>query len=200
MIKLTDNRIIALVGMSGAGKTTVCRCFADNGFTVIDCDKVSREVVQAGGGALHELAAELSPELILPDGTLDRAKTAQLIFNDSEKRATFNRIIYPYITYNVIDKIKTADNDVLIDAPTLFDARLEGICDSIVSVCAEPEICLQRIIARDNIDKDLARARLASQHDISWYRERSQHCIINNGTEDELFNAARAVISELKGY
>ncbi|MBE6901354.1 MAG: dephospho-CoA kinase, partial [Ruminococcaceae bacterium] len=54
MIKLTDNRIIALVGMSGAGKTTVCRCFADNGFTVIDCDKVSREVVQAGGGALHE--------------------------------------------------------------------------------------------------------------------------------------------------
>ena len=199
MIKLTDKKIIGLVGRSGAGKSTVCRLFEESGYTIIDCDMVSREVVQIGCASLAELASELSPDIILPDGSLDRRRTAELIFNDDEKRALFNRIIYPYITYNVISKIKSTETDVLLDAPTLFDARLDGICDSIVSVCADIGICTQRIMRRDVIDEAMARARLSSQHDVSWYRERSDFCILNNGTENELFTAASDVIRQLKG-
>ena len=199
MIKLTDKKIIGLVGMSGAGKSTVCRLFEESGYTIIDCDMVSREVVQIGCASLAELANELSPDIILPDGSLDRRRTAEIIFNDDEKRALFNRIIYPYITYNVISKIKSTETDVLLDAPTLFDARLDGICDSIVSVCADIGICTQRIMSRDGIDETMARARLSSQHDVSWYRERSDFCILNNGTENELFTAASDVIRQLKG-
>ncbi len=199
MTKLTQNKIIGLIGMSGAGKSTVCRIFAENGYTVIDCDLSSREVVQQGYGSLEELKCELSPEVILPDGSLDRKKTAELIFNNDEKRLTFNRIIYPYITYNVMEKIKSAEGDVLLDAPTLYEARLNGICDGIVSVCAPQETCIQRIMERDNIPRELAEARLSSQHDIDWYRERSSHCIVNSGTLDELYKAGHAVIKELKG-
>lgn len=67
--------IVGLTGMSGAGKSTVCRAFAERGFDVIDCDLSAREVVQPGRPALTELHDRLSPELILQDGTLDRRKT-----------------------------------------------------------------------------------------------------------------------------
>ncbi len=199
MIELTKHRIIGLIGMSGAGKSTVCRIFSEHGYSVIDCDISAREVVQVGYNSLTELENELSPEVILPDGTLDRRKTAELIFSDVDKRMTFNRIIYPYITYNVIEKIKAADRDVLLDAPTLYDARLEGICDEIVSVCADIDVCVERIMARDGISEELARARLGSQHDIGWYKEHSSHCIINNGSVEALYNEAESIISKLKG-
>ena len=199
MIKLTQNKVIALIGMSGAGKTTVSNCFKENGYTVIDCDISAREVTMRGCPALHELARELSDEIILSDGSLDRKKTAELIFNNAEKRAVFNRIIYPYITYNVMCKVKYAENDILLDAPTLYDAKLEGICDHIVSVCADRALCLERIMNRDSISKELAAARLDSQRDKKWFLTHSDHCIINNGTKEELIKCAQNIISELKG-
>ena len=199
MLRLTERKIIGLIGMSGAGKSTVCRIFADNGYTVIDCDISAREVVEIGYHSLDELKNELSPDIINPDGTLNRRKTAELIFNDVDKRMIFNRIIYPYISYNVMEKIRSADSDVLLDAPTLFDAGLQGICDDIVSVCAEPDICVQRIMQRDNISEELAAARLSSQHGIEWYGERSSHCIMNSGGREELFAEAEKVIRQLKG-
>lgn len=199
MIKLTDKKIIGLIGMSGAGKTTVSSYFAKNGYAVIDCDISAREVTASGSPALNEIAAELSHELIRSDGTLDRRATAELIFNNEEKRLVYNRIIYPYITYNVMCKIKASAIDVLLDAPTLFDAQLEGICDKIVSVCADKEVCIARIVKRDAISRELAAARLSSQHNIDWYRERSDFCIINNGTSDDLIECARNMISHLKG-
>lgn len=199
MIKLTDKKIIGLIGMSGAGKTTVSECFEKNGFTVIDCDISAREVTVAGSPALTEIADELSPALLRADGTLDRRAAAELIFNNTEARLTYNRIIYPYITYNVMCKIKESDSDVLLDAPTLFDAQLEGICDSIVSVCADIELCIERIMQRDGISEALAAARLKSQHDIEWYQAHSDYCLLNNGTRSEMQQKAESVISELKG-
>ena len=105
MIELTQHKIIGLTGMSGAGKSTVCKAFAENGFYVIDCDIVSREVVEAGMPSLNEIAKELSPKLISDDGTLNRRLTGEMIFNDSKKRAVFNRIIYPYIIYSIVHKL-----------------------------------------------------------------------------------------------
>lgn len=191
--------IVGLTGMSGAGKSTVCRAFAESGFDVIDCDLSAREVVQPGRPALTELHDRLSPELILQDGTLDRRKTAELIFHSEEKRALFNKIIYPYITYNIAEKLKSAGDYVLLDAPTLFEARLEFLCGSIVSVTADPENCVQRIMKRDGITEELARARLKSQHGEEFYRQRSGFCIENNGTQQQLAEAALGVISQLKG-
>lgn len=199
MIKITDRKIIGLIGMSGAGKSTVCRIFSESGYQVIDCDISAREVAEVGMGSLDELRNELSAELIRQDGTLDRRKTAELIFNDDEKRSVFNRIIYPYITYNVIEKIKASARDILLDAPTLYEAQLDGICDDIISVCADEEICMKRIMERDGIGEDLAEARLNSQHDIGWYRERSSYCIVNNGSVEELYSAAENIIIRLKG-
>lgn len=185
--------------MSGAGKSTVCRVFAEQGLDIIDCDKCAREVTLPGCMALKELHDRLSPEIILPDGTLDRRGTSELIFHDPVKRELFNKIIYPYITYNILTKIKKNGGIVVLDAPTLFEARLELLCSFIVSVVADKENCVRRIMQRDDIPEELARARLASQHDAEFYRSRSTICIENNGTAVELRTAAERAVRLMKG-
>ncbi len=189
--------ISGLTGMSGAGKSTVCKVFAENGFDVIDCDLSAREVVLPGKPALTELGERLSPELIKNDGTLDRRMTSELIFHDSEKRALFNKIIYPYITYNISEKVRNSGTLVLLDAPTLFEAQLDFMCDIIVSVVADIETCVERITRRDNIPAELARARLSSQHDAEFYRTRSGFCIENNDTELELRAISERISQEI---
>lgn len=191
--------IVGLTGMSGAGKSTVCRVFRDSGFEVIDCDKCAREVAEPGMPALNELRDRLSGGLIRQDGSLDRQKTAEMIFTDPEKRALFNKIIYPYITYNITVKLRQAGEYVLLDAPTLFEARLELLCGAIVSVTASADNCIRRITARDGITTELAAARLKSQHGAEFYRERSDFCLVNDGTQEELFAQASGIAEKLKG-
>ena len=191
--------VVGLTGMSGAGKSTVCRVFADSGFEIIDCDKCAREVTEPESPALTELSERLSPELIRSDGTLDRRRTSEIIFNDPEKRRLFNKIIYPYITYNIADKLRRSREYVLLDAPTLFEARLELLCGCIVSVTADISLCADRITSRDKIPRELAEARLRSQHDAGFYRERSDFCLENNGTQEQLYSAEEKVVRILKG-
>ena len=87
----------------------------------------------------------------------------------------------------------------MLDAPTLFEARLELLCSFIVSVVADKENCVRRIMQRDDIPEELARARLASQHDPEFYRSRSTICIENNGTAVELRTAAERAVRLMKG-
>ena len=199
MTELTRYRVVGLTGMSGAGKSTVSRVFAESGFLVIDCDRVAREVAEPNSPFLSELSQRFSQQLIKPDGTLDRPKTAALIFGDKEKRSLYNQIIYPYIAYNIIRKIKAADRDILLDAPTLFESRLCGICSEIISVCADRERCAERIMKRDSLSREQALARLSSQHTLGFFRERSDFCLENNGSERELYEGAQQIIEQLKG-
>lgn len=199
MLSLPNIRIIGLTGMSGAGKSTVSRFFGENNYTVIDCDLVAREVAAPNSLFLSELNREFAFGLINEDGSLNRTKTANLIFSDTTMRNKYNNLIYPYIIYSIIHKLKKSDKDVLLDAPTLFEASLDSICTEIISVIADRETCIKRIIQRDGISEELAVARISSQHDVAFFRSRSDYCIENNGTEDELSLKLQDILAHLKG-
>lgn len=202
MVSLPKIKIIGLTGMSGAGKSTVSRVFAENGFVVIDCDRAARDCASAGSPFLRELSSRFD-NLVKSDGTLDRAAAAAEIFSSSEKRAAYNKIIYPYITYNVIEQIKlaakSAEKFVLLDAPTLFEARLDGICDEIVCVTADEKLCEERIMRRDNLSKQQAAARLSAQHNAQFYKSRSKYNIENSGTQQELCEKVLAAAEQIRG-
>lgn len=197
-MNLPNIMIIGLAGNSGAGKSTVREAFQDRGFTVVDCDNSARKVAD-NPAFLRELDSRFPKKLLNPDGTLNRAVTANIIFNDSEMRGLYNRIIFPYIIYDVITEIKSVDGDVLLDAPTLFEAGLDIICTAIVSVTAEPEFCLRRICRRDKLTEEQAKARLSSQHSAEFFKEHSDFTIENNDTKERLFERAYDVIDKLKG-
>lgn len=197
-MKLPNIMIIGLAGNSGAGKSTVREAFQERGFTVADCDDSARKVAD-DPAFLKELDSRFPKRLLNSDGTLNRAVTAEIIFSDSEMRGLYNRIIFPYIIYDVIGKIKSAKSDVLLDAPTLFEAGLDIICTAIISVTADSEFCLKRICLRDKITEEQAKARLSSQHSVDFFKEKSDFIIENNDTKERLFERADGVIDRLKG-
>ena len=191
-------RIIGLTGQSGAGKSTVRGVFEENGFAVIDCDDVARKIASKSA-FLNEVAERFGRDILNADGTLDRVKTAAIIYNDKQKYAEYCGIIFPYITYDIMRQIERFDKDVLLDAPTLFEAGIDGLCTEIISVTADFELCAERISKRDKITLEKARERLSSQHGADFFREHSDFVIENNGSEKELYDKAQAIIVKLKG-
>ena len=176
-------KVIGLTGMSGAGKSTACKAFRTEGFDIIDCDSICREIVEKDKPCLNEITEAFGSAVLNPDGSLDRAETGRIIFSDSEKRRLLNGIMYPYVSYIVIKTIIGMDKGfVMLDAPTLFESGIDSICDSIVSIVAEKQVLLQRIQNRDCISREQAENRLASQHDKGFFSERSEYLIENNGS------------------
>lgn len=197
MVYLPNIMIIGLTGQSGAGKSTVCRVFAENGFLVIDCDAIARKTAE-DPRFLEEISRRFTDGLITPEGALNRKAVAKLIFTDSEKRERYQRIIFPYIVNEIMREITRACGDVLIDAPTLFEARLDMLCDKIVSVTANLDKCAERIIKRDKLLPKQAYERLSSQHSAEFFKQRSDYIIENNGTLEELVSSAKQITEKLK--
>ncbi len=192
--------IVGLTGQSGSGKTLVSGVFEKNGFSVIDCDRVSREVTTAGSACCRDLAREF-PSCFDADLSLDRRKMAQIVFNDPQRLKRLNEMIFPYITNAVSEKINKYTSDgsrlILLDAPTLFESGMDRICGVIVSCVADTDVRLERIISRDGISEELARSRLGSQHTAEFFEKRSDFVIFNNGSVRQLEESAERIIKKI---
>lgn len=196
--------MIGLTGQSGAGKTTVSRVFSQNGFAVIDADIISREVTEKGQPCLTELSEAFGSDIINSDGTLNRKRLGSIVFSDREKLRQLNGIIYPYIIYRIISRIDELSEEgrelILLDAPTLFEANADDLCDLIISVTADESIRMSRIIARDNITTEAAKKRFESQYSEHFFVNHSDFVIINNKTPDVLAAKAEEVAGKIKEY
>ncbi len=190
--------IIGLTGQTGAGKSTLCRLFGDNGFYIIDCDKVARETTKKGRKTLLELAKAFGEDILLSDGSLDRKKLASRAFEDAEKTQLLNQITHPAIMDAIKEEIKNCNNDrIVLDAPTLIESGAYKLCDKIVSVLADKDVRLKRIIARDSISKKEAETRMSAQNDDLFYKQYSDAAIYNNSTQDSLNQDALKILSEI---
>lgn len=198
MVNLPNIMIIGLTGQSGAGKSTVCNVFAESGFEIVNCDDIARKTAD-NRQFLDEISRRFSENLLNSDGTLNRAATAKLIFTDNEKRGLYQRIIFPYIINEIVRRIRSAKGKVLLDAPTLFEAKLDMVCDKIVSVTADTDKCAERIVKRDKISPKQARERLSSQHNTAFFGKRSDFNIKNNDTLRQLIECTAEVIDKMKG-
>ena len=185
--------------MSGAGKSTACKTFKAEGFDVIDCDLICRKIVEKGKPCLCEITEMFGNTVLNDDGSLNRAETGRIIFSDNEKRNLLNGIMYPYVSYIVIKAIISMDKGyIILDAPTLFESEIDSICDSIVSIVADKEVLLERIVKRDSISREQAKNRLASQHSTRYFSEKSEYLIANNGSSEEFLNEIMKTIKKIK--
>ncbi|MCL2637267.1 MAG: dephospho-CoA kinase [Oscillospiraceae bacterium] len=199
MKSFNELNIIGLTGMSGAGKSLAARVFAENGFCAIDCDMEARRVIQSEKCA--EAVKNAFPEAYT-NNEFDRVKMARLVFSDSAKLKEYERIIFPFIIYEIVNLIQReaekGEKNFLLDAPTLYQGGADDFCGKIVAVVADKTACIQRITARDNISEADALLRLNSQPSADFYKEKADYFIENNSDTESFLKAVKRVIEDIK--
>lgn len=182
--------VVGLTGQSGAGKTLVSRMLQERDLAVINADQVARDVVEKGKKCLLDLAVLFGVGILTPEGELNRKALAKAVFNNAEKLKLLNKTIFPYITQEIDDRLKqlrqARESIVILDAPTLFESGYDKKCKIIVSVLANRDERLHRIVMRDKISYEEAESRLKSQHDDAYYSSRSDRVIVNNDSLEDL--------------
>lgn len=186
--------IIGLTGGSGTGKSTVVNFFVEQGFMVLDFDKISRDICQIGMPCLKELVLNFGNKILFKDGSLNRKYLGNIVFNDKEKLLLLNTITHKYITkemYNFLSINK--DKNIVFDAPLLFEAGIHNLCDKTIAILAPEETRIERIMKRDRLTKEQAIVRIRSQKDDSYYIDKANIVIYNASTKENLYNALKDI-------
>lgn len=178
--------IIGITGSTGAGKSSVTQYAQSRGCYVIDADLTARKILEKGSVCLDCLCSAFGNDIIKADGTLDRKLLAKRAFSSRENTEKLNSITHPFIfaeTVRTIDGIRNIRKDavIILDAPTLFESRIDVICDYVIAVICPESIRRERIIKRDGLSEADADIRLKAQKDDSFYTEKSD--FILNGAE-----------------
>lgn len=188
--------ILGLTGQTGAGKSTLHSVAQKKGFYVIDCDKVAHLVLSEN----EELKTELVKAFgdVLTDNKIDRRKLAAKAFSNAENTELLNKITLPFII-NEINYIieNTANEYILLDAPTLYESGADSICNFVVALLANEEIRKKRIIERDNLSTEAAELRLSAAKTDDFYIGRADKIIYNNGTKEEYLGEFRNLLNSL---
>lgn len=191
--------ILGITGGSGCGKTTVSKLFKENGIDVIDTDLVARIIVEPQAPALLEIKDTFGESYINPDGTLNRKALASLVFSNEKMLLALNSITHKYISKYVNTYINKYTGDIIgIDGAALFESGIDKQCDYILSVLADKETRLARIIKRDGIIRQDAEMRINSQKDDKFYIEKSDYIVYNNSNKEDLSLQIKKIIEDLR--
>lgn len=178
---------VGLTGGIGAGKSTVGRMLAELGAVVVDGDQISRDLVAPGEPALAEIVERFGPDVLLPDGQLDRAGLAAVVFPDSESLASLDAIMHPRIAERaqtiLADAERTGVSVVVYDMPLLVESGAADDFDLVMVVHAPIEVRLARLAVR-GVAVDDARNRMAQQASDEE-RAAVATILIDNGGDDE---------------
>ncbi|HAO6468026.1 TPA: dephospho-CoA kinase [Listeria monocytogenes] len=177
-------KTIGLTGSVATGKSTVSNMIQQAGIPLVDADIAARKVVEPGTEGLKEIIAYFGEEILLADGTLDRAKLGEIIFKDKEKREKLNEITHPRVKDYMLEArerfFRAGEELVFFDIPLLFESHLESLVDQIVVVWTTPETELKRLMERNNLTKEDALRRIESQMGIDEKARKADFVIDNN--------------------
>lgn len=178
-------KVIGLTGGTGSGKSVVGRSLAAAGAVIIDADQIAHEIIEKGEPAYEEIVAYYGREILDEAGNIIRKKLGEIVFHDGEKLAFLNQCTHKYIcaeTERQISAAKAAGTAtaIILDAPLLLEAGLEKVCDMVWVVYADPEVRAQRVMERDGVTYELAKARIANQKSWEEYRQAADAVIDNS--------------------
>ncbi len=198
---MPETFVIGVTGQTGAGKSEVVRVMARRGWLVLDADAFSREVVKPNTPCLAALVEHFSAAILHPDGTLNRRALADLAFASVPQTEALNAIVHPAVIQAMNEALKKNRPKVaVLDAPLLFQAGLESMCDCTVAVTAPAHVRRERICRRDGITKQQAEARMRAQPDEEYYRSRATVVLENTADKAELEQATKRICEQIEGW
>jgi dephospho-CoA kinase len=158
--------VIGVTGPIASGKSTVAELLRQRGADVIDADRVYRSLLQPGSGLWRQVVARFGPEIVGPDGEINRAALGGVVFADPEALADLDRITHPAVVAEVRTRIaRSTAPFVVLEAIKLVQSGLASDVDALWFVTADPETRRHRLMSRSGMDEASARARIAAAPD-----------------------------------
>lgn len=186
--------IIGIAGSSGSGKSTVCTLFEKLGFIIVDFDKLTHTVYADNESCINEI--ENNFEGVVENNLINRKKLAKIVFNDKEKLELLNKIVHKYLIEELNEiLLKNKDKNIILDAPLLFEANLDKMCNYTICVTCDFEKKIERITKRDNLTSDEAVMRLNNQQSDDYFINKCDFCLVNNTnvTEEDIMKILNAI-------
>lgn len=195
-------RIFGLTGGIASGKSTVARLLRELGAPIVDADLLAREVVAPGTEALAEIAETFGPEMLLANGELDRKALGAKVFADAAAREALGAITHPRIAKAGQDAMAAfaaqGEPIAIYEAALIVEKNLQSGMHGLIVVSVPEDVQLQRLVARDNIDMDDARARLASQLPLADKLAVADFVIDNSGSPADTKQQVQALWDTLR--
>lgn len=195
-------KVIGLTGGIASGKSIVSELLSVFGFKVVDADKAAREAVKKGSKGLAQVREVFGDEAIDENGEMNRRYMGDLVFNHPEKRLELNAIIHP-IVRDIMEEEKQEylkqGYNVIMDIPLLFENELENTVDEVWVVYTSESIQMDRLMQRNNLSLEDAKARVYSQISIDKKSRMADHVIDNLGDKLELKQNLERLLEE-EGY
>jgi dephospho-CoA kinase len=192
---------VGLTGGVASGKSTVSAILAELGAVVIDADALAREVVARGTPGLEAVVAEFGPEVLTPEGDLDRPATGRLVFGDEAARRRLEAIVHPLVIERMaaLEAEAGADDVVVHDIPLLAEGGRADTFDAVVVVDAPRDLQMERMVGDRGWTREDAESRIAAQATREQRRAIATHVIDNNGTLEDLRARVEEVFAQLRG-
>jgi dephospho-CoA kinase len=188
---------VGLTGGLASGKSTVARRLARAGFIVVDADRLVAELHRPNAPGARTVEQLLGPELLTPDGAVDKAAVARRVFADSAARERLEAVLFPLVRQRFREIAATAEGVVVLEATKLVESGLAKDFDVVVTVEAPGPIRLARA-QRRGLTAAEAASRMSAQAPESLRRAAADLVIENRGSFRALEDQVRQVVAELR--
>jgi dephospho-CoA kinase len=201
-----SNPFVLRVGLTGGiatGKSTVARIFATLGASILDADEIAHRLVEQGAPAYEPVARAFGEEIMNPDGSINRSRLGRVIFSSPERRAALEAILHPLIRKDEANLVElladTGQGRIAVsNAALLIETGFYRDYHRVVVVHCAPEVQLDRIIKRDGLPENEARARIAAQMDTREKLKVAHYAIDTTSGHAATETRARAVFRHLQ--
>ena len=158
---------IGITGSIASGKSEVTKYLKTKKYLVIDSDEISRKLMDEKK-VINQVVENFGKDLLI-NNKIDRKKLAAIIFNDENKKELLNSIIHPLVKNKILKQIDehATEDLIFIDVPLLFEAKFTDLVDYIIVVNVDENTQIERLMKRDNIDKEYAIKKINSQMPLS---------------------------------
>jgi dephospho-CoA kinase len=197
-------KVIGLCGGSGSGKSAASELLEKIGIPHIDADGIYRDLTSYESDCMRALKSEFGDAVMNEDGSLNRDYVRELVFSGNDrdtKRARLNEITHKYVLSEIdkqIEKYKSEGREAVIaDVPLLFESGFNEKCDFTVAVVADEAVRIDRIVRRDKITKEQAKARINAQISTDELISKVDFVLENNGDLDELEKAVMVLYEKM---
>jgi dephospho-CoA kinase len=197
-----EGLLVGLTGGIASGKSTVARIFGELGAALIDADEVAREVVDGDPVVLEGIVRAFGTSVLDPSGRLDRRALGAIVFADPEARRRLEALTHPAIVARsdalARGHLEVGRRVVVYEAALLVETRRHLAMDLLVVVVAEEAVRLERLIARNQLSKEEALSRIASQMPQAQKAEAADFVVDNSGPLEETRRRVEEVWGEIQ--